>query len=559
MFRIPKRYLLIIVPLVLCSLSGFANKTTNINNEADSLNFILGNSKISTCEILRIFKKQGEKFQKEENYLKALDYYNYALNYSDTCADYYEKAQVLEKIADVYCEVNDYEKALPIYLEAIQQYNNVSKIENTFKILDNISNLYLDIGLYPNALYCLKLSRYFYLGHARNHITELMKNSLNIGVAYGQQNILDSSLYFFKNALHYADIKNSPIEYGGILNNIGAIYSKKEQIDTALKYYNEALFLFKKIEYKKGVGISLGNIAYINKKEKKYTEAIEKFLKSIQYLIEAKALYNLLVVYQDISETYKDAGKYNEALFYNEKYLSLQDSISSNERINNLMQTEMHYKIAQKDNELKILEQQKLLIQKENDIKEIRQYFLVGGLALFLFIGFLVFRNMRFSIRNIQLKQNLLAKEKQQLATDLELRNKDLENYAFRIVEKNEFLENLKKEIAALHGADQDIKRLLNISNSIRSNLHIDNEALELENKINEVYKGFMNKLDIKYPDLSKTEKRLCSLMVLDLSSKDIASILNIAPESVKKGRYRLRKKLNLESEEDISNFLKSL
>jgi DNA-binding CsgD family transcriptional regulator/uncharacterized protein (UPF0305 family) len=187
------------------------------------------------------------------------------------------------------------------------------------------------------------------------------------------------------------------------------------------------------------------------------------------------------------------------------------------------------------------------------------QYFLAGGLVFFLILGFLVYRNLRFSIKNIQLKQVLLSKEKQHLATELELKNKDLENYALRIVEKNEFLENLKKEIASLHGADEDIKRLLNISNSIRNTLTLDSETLELENKINQVYNGFMNKLDERFPSLSKTDKRLSALMVLDLTSKDIASIMNITPESVKKGRYRLRKKLNLESEEDIANFLKSL
>ena len=550
---------IILVHLTFCSLLSKAEKTIPFINEADSLSYILMNSNLSVCERNVIFNKQGEKYLKDENYVKALDYFKYALKYADTCGDPDAKAEAFEKIADIYYSVNEYEKALPSYLDAIQQYYLAGKSEETIEILDDISNIYLDLKMYSNALKSLQISRKYYCNNPKKYQTQLISNSLNIGVVYGQQEILDSSLYFFKHALSDAKDEDTTIAYGGILNNIGAIYSKMEKNDTALKYYNEAYLLFQRIKYKKGIGISLGNIAYLDQKDKKYSEAIEKFLKAIKLLVEAKASYHLMNVYQNISDSYKNIGKYNEALVFNEKYLTLQDSIASSERINNLMETETKYKIAQKDNELKILEQQKLLIQQDNKIKETRQYFLIGGLVLFLFLGFLVYRNLRFSIKNIRLKEVLLSKEKQQLATELELKNKDLENYALRIVEKNEFLENLKKEIASLHGADEDIKRLLNISNSIRNTLTLDNETLELENKINQVYNGYMNKLDVKFPSLSKTDKRLSALMVLDLSSKDIASIMNITPESVKKGRYRLRKKLNLESEDDIANFLKSL
>lgn len=555
----PLKYFFLSVYFIFFLLSGFVQSQSIPKNEADSFNLVLTSSNVAVCECAKINNKQGEKYLKEEKYVQALDYYLYALNYADTCGDAYEKAFANEHIADIYYAVNEYEKALPSYLEAIQHYNQCSEIENSIDILDDISNIYLDLKMYPNAMKSLMLSRGYYLSNPEEYENQIVTNSLNIGVVYGEQGELDSSLFFFKNALSDARKMDTTIIYGGILNNIGAIYSKLEKNDTAFKYYNEAFLLFQRIKNKKGMGISLGNMAYLDQKAGKYADAIQKYLKSIEYIVEGNSPYHLLNIYQNLSDSYKNSGKYNEALVYNEKYLLLQDSIASSERVNSLMQTETQYKIAQKDNELKMLEQQKLLIQQDNKIKEIRQYFLLGGLALFLFIGILVFRNMRFSIKNIRLKQELLTKEKQQLASDLKLKNKDLENYALRIVEKNEFLENLKKEIAALHGADEDIKRLLNISNSIRNTLTIDSETLELENKINQVYHGFLNKLDDKLPLLTKTEKRLCTLMVLDLSSKDIASIMNITSESVKKGRYRLRKKLNLESEDDIATFLKAL
>ena len=548
-----KILVLIIVHSIFLNTNVFAINKSVFNNEADSLNYILVKSKISSCERVSIFNKQGEKNQKEKKYIKAIDYFKYALIYLDSCGNKFEKAQVYEHIADVYNYVNDYERALPLYFDAIKKYSLISKPKNIIHILDGLSSIYLNLEMFSNALYCLNFSQKYYIKNKKIFKNELSSNSLKIGVVYARKGNFDSSLFFFKRALSFISESDSSNTYGGILNNVGAIYSKMNKNDTASKYYNKAYLFFIRVGNKKGIGVSLGNIAYLDQKEKKYSAAVEKYLKAIKYLVDANASFDLLNIYQNLGDSYKIIGKYKEALIYNEKYLSLKDSIASTDRINNLMETETRYKIAEKDNELKILEQQKLIIQRDNKIKVIRQYYLIGCLILLLILGYFAFRNLKFSINNIKLKHKLLFKEKQQLATELELKN------ALRIAEKNEFLENLKKEITTIPSADENIKRLLNISNSIRSNLTIDSETLELEDKINQVYNGFFSKLDIKFPLLTKTEKRLCSLMILNLSTKDIASIMNISPESVKKGRYRLRKKLNLESDDDISNYLKSL
>ena len=65
-----------------------------------------------------------------------------------------------------------------------------------------------------------------------------------------------------------------------------------------------------------------------------------------------------------------------------------------------------------------------------------------------------------------------------------------------------------------------------------------------------------MDKLKAQYGDFSNTEWRLISLMKMNLSSKDIANILRISTNGVKKARYRLRKKMDLASEMDLQDYL---
>lgn len=534
------------------------NNSDSINNDKlyQSLS-LFGN--FSFLESAQINLEAGNQFVLKNKNVRALVFFNRAIQYADKYNDLSLKADITIRLADIYYSVNNYEKALQYYISALHYYSTNSKIAKITGVLDNISNIYLDSKMYSNALSSLFMSRKFYLSHEGEYKEKLMINSMNIGVAYGQIEQLDSSLIYFKLALGFAEKLDSQIIYGGILNNIGAVYSKLDSNALAMEYYDKALTCFEEIRYEKGIGISLGNIGYIFQKQGKYSKAVKYLLESIHYLVHSKAYYQLLNTYQNIGDTYKELGNYAKAVEYNEKYLELENRVSLDERAKKLVEIELQYKINQKNNEIKILEQENLIIEKENKIKQIKQYFYIWGIILLLALGFLLIRNMRVSVKNIRLRQELLISEKQQLTTELKLKNKDIENYAFRIVEKNKFLEGLNKEITFLHGTDEDIKRLMNISNSIRNALNIDNETLELENQINAVYDGFLGKLDERFPTLTKTEKRFCSLMILGLSSKEIAIIMNITSDSVKKSRHRLRKKLDLKSEEDIIDFLKYL
>ena len=83
-----------------------------------------------------------------------------------------------------------------------------------------------------------------------------------------------------------------------------------------------------------------------------------------------------------------------------------------------------------------------------------------------------------------------------------------MEHFALRIVEKNEFIENIEKEIDALEGTEKDKKQLLNITYNIRQKIAHERNVYDIENKINESYAGFFEKLNNKHPELTKTENK---------------------------------------------------
>ena len=78
----------------------------------------------------------------------------------------------------------------------------------------------------------------------------------------------------------------------------------------------------------------------------------------------------------------------------------------------------------------------------------------------------------------------------------------------------------------------------------------------EAEKMIDDLNSGFISKLSELYPDLSKSERRLASLLKIGMSSKEISLIMSMEPKSVDMARYRLRKKLGLSASDNLCEFL---
>jgi DNA-binding CsgD family transcriptional regulator len=81
----------------------------------------------------------------------------------------------------------------------------------------------------------------------------------------------------------------------------------------------------------------------------------------------------------------------------------------------------------------------------------------------------------------------------------------------------------------------------------------------EFEYRFSKVHESFYETLDNKFPELTQTERKVCAMLKLNMSSKEIAAITMTHHESVDTTRSRIRKKLGLEKDENLSEFLNKL
>ena len=150
--------------------------------------------------------------------------------------------------------------------------------------------------------------------------------------------------------------------------------------------------------------------------------------------------------------------------------------------------------------------------------------------------------------------------ENAELEKEIEFKRKEQMNIALSIIQKNRFLEKLRTKIdAIINKSDTNQVELSNLKKLIVENLSIDKDRQRFNIYINELNRDFYFRLLNRYPNLTENEQHLCALVRLNLSSKDMASILNISTKSVEVNRHRLRKKMHLKRENNLSEIISKL
>ena len=164
---------------------------------------------------------------------------------------------------------------------------------------------------------------------------------------------------------------------------------------------------------------------------------------------------------------------------------------------------------------------------------------------------------LRKKARELELEQSenqrqLIQFKNKNLKLDIENKNRELGIATMNLVKRNELLNNIKEELTRSKSSD-DIKNVIKV---INSSLNSTGDWKLFEEAFNNVDKDFMKKIKSLHPAITPNDLRLCAYLRLNLSSKEIAPLLNISHKSVEVKRYRLRKKIGLEHDQSLSNYI---
>jgi AraC family chitin signaling transcriptional activator len=155
--------------------------------------------------------------------------------------------------------------------------------------------------------------------------------------------------------------------------------------------------------------------------------------------------------------------------------------------------------------------------------------------------------NRLLEIKELENEQELMRMKNEQLQQDFESKNRELAVSTMNLIKKNELLSMIKDDLKrSTEGGDKNVKSVIT---TINKNINEDDTWDMFKEAFNNADKDFLKKIKSAHPALTPNDLRLCAYLRLNLSSKEIAPLLNISVRSVEIKRYRLRKKMELPHE----------
>ena len=236
---------------------------------------------------------------------------------------------------------------------------------------------------------------------------------------------------------------------------------------------------------------------------------------------------------------------------------TIKDSLFTSKKYIQIEELKTIYETEKKETEILLQKQEIESLNKGVEISNLRKGLYAGGMFTFIAVSILLYFGFKQRI-----KKNQIEREKQEAIYKQEIafKKKELASQTLHLVQKNTFIQELKENLVKIKQSPElfkvEFRRLVML---LKKESAEDKDWEVFKSYFSEVHNNFDKKLKGIYADISEKEIRLASFIRMNLSTKEIASMLNVMPDSVSKSKYRLKKKLNLPKEADLNTFLYNL
>ena len=512
----------------------------------------------------RSYQGIGVYYWQKNDHATALENYEKGKDIYEEIGDKSGKARALSNIGIIYGEQGNYGQALDYYLQAIAIFEEIGDMSRMASAINSSGNVHKNQKNFDEALVAYKRAQEIWLklGDKKS----VAGTYINIATINTKQKKYEEAVLNGGKAL---DIFEKFGDTNGQIqchNHLGEIHFQKGELAIAIDEYEKALKLNEVFQSKKLMVSSHTGLGNVYSKMGRNSDAISNYTDA-QILAQAAGLRPALQkAYEGLATVYGQTKDYGNAYRYQELSTVLKDSIFNAENTSKITNLRVHYETERKQNEIKLLE-------KEKDLGYATRNTLAVALLAGLILLALAFNRQRLKVRKnreLHVAQQALAdaeiknslEKEQQLTTELEFRNKALTTHTLNLIQKNGILEEIRQTISlALKGGQRDENTPLfsKLINLIDYSFNLDRDWDEFKMYFEGVHKDFFYKLKKDNPELSVGELRLCALIRLNLNLKEASTLLSISPDSVKTARHRLRKKLNLPEEGNLTDYLMTI
>ncbi len=472
-------------------------------------------------------------------------------------------ANALQEMGRICYHLGRYPQALDLMLQAGTIYRHAGKQERLADNLNEIGILYYYTRQPQRAQqqYDEALTLY----QSLNDKAGIAVTNGKIGHLYEKQHQYERAFSYQHQALNqYRQLADST-GIAKIYENLGSIYEDLARYDSAHYYFANALRLYQQPSDETSRIEVLNNLGDVLRKTGRYRESLPLTRQALALAQKTGERYQLNSAYNDLAKAFSGLGANDSAYYYMVLSRRYQASIYSDESSKQLALLQTLYDIERKNSEIDRL-------TNARNLTTILTVASIIVIMLLVALGTAIISRQRLKIRAEQAEneQNtrlyeqqheLMQAELKNQQLDLDVRSRELTTHTLHIIQKNQLLDDLRTKLEELVADDKrdQKKQLKQILQQINQSFNHDQHWDEFRTIFEQVHQTFFDRLKNHSDALTATDLRLVALLKMNYDSPNIATLLGISPDSLRVMRYRLRKKLNIPSGDNLTTFLQSI
>lgn len=504
--------------------------------------------------------QQGDKAYSAGQMAEAIKHFTSAANIAEIEKIYSKQCLALYNIGVCYFSLLDHGEALNYYRHALElcEKHHLSTIRK-MEILHGISGVFFEMDDYAKAKEIVIQT--YKLARSVKDTIMCEHSAFALALISNKERQFDLTERYLKEAASYGSITRSRSN----VTRAEALYLQKKYPELKALCLSS---IHKPTNFDGDKGLLYNYLIEIANAENDYKGA-SVYIDSCRRFTSAS---NRVQMFSCISETYEGLGDYPRALAYKDSAAAWSDSLA---RLNN------RQLIANSNVKLEVM---KFRLEKEKELSVMRQrtrvwiFIACTFLILLVVAAMMVWIQKQRSAHRSQIMQLRIEHEKEEkklteermketeliasyqqqiMRQELEKRNTELSATSMFVTKRNKLLQDLLKYLDKADGA-RNIPELRQLSSHITRMLSDSDDEKSFMKNFEAANPDFSQKLLARHPDLLQSDLRFLAYIRMNMTMKEIASFLNINPDSCKRRKIRLSKKLELDSSSDLYSYILS-
>ncbi|NDV82182.1 tetratricopeptide repeat protein [Bacteroides sp. 51] len=438
--------------------------------------------------------------------------------------------------------------------------------------------LYTDILMQISNLYC-RLRDYtkaFEINDKATSLSKIYQDSTRLAASYNNRGIIHYSLNEFKTAeqlfRNSLQINRRIGDVKAVAANLNNMCLYEGDINEKLNLIQEAIIINKNMNATWALAENYNNMGKQYYFAKQYPKALEALAKAREAADESAAKELICDNYEYSSWVYSAMRQYDKAYECLLQLYNMSIELQNDQKLRSVEQELSEKRVQNLQKETALKEQ-----AYEIEILKRNTFILVAVLALLVLVAIFLPRwikrrkDLQLVETRYQLEQSerevaeLKVKQHEQallhVESELEVTRQEVTSFAMFLRSRNELLDKIREQIKEGYKMDAtNIQPHLKKVNAFISQHQVGNEDTNaMLMNIEQKNADFLKRLLTKHPNLTQGERYLATLLRVNLSTKEISLLTGAIPKTINMNRYRLRKSLELQTDEDITTYLQSI